>query len=315
MSDGKWLRDLTPDMPVVAAARQTLLARLHPVRERLPPAVFQADEDPEFIHQLRVSTRRAGAALQIFAACLPTRLYNKTRKKLRGIRRAAGAARDGDVFLEALSQRRVRATAAQLPGIDVLFGITQGQRMAAQQALVQAVQKGRLDLETLINKTMGALEHPANLPRAFSLRDLAIPLLTTQLAQLDKAARGDLKNNEHLHQVRIAGKKLRYAMEVFCSCFEKSFAQKYYPAVEDMQEILGHANDSRVAIERLEASRARLQASQRSLWPRYQPGLEAVLRYHQRNLPQKRRQFVEWWHDWQQSGAEQAFASLFVPSP
>ncbi len=68
MADGKWLLGLRDDMPVVAAVRHVLMARLSPVREHLTSAVFQADEDPEHVHQLRVATRRAGAALRIFYA-------------------------------------------------------------------------------------------------------------------------------------------------------------------------------------------------------------------------------------------------------
>ncbi len=56
--------------------------------------------------------------------------------------------------------------------------------------------------------------------------------------------------------MRIRGKHLRYSMEVFVSCFDESFEEKYYPDIEAMQEILGHANDCHVALERLGAIRA-----------------------------------------------------------
>ena len=49
-------------------------------------------------HQLRVATRRAGAALEIFRDCLPEKDYQTARKQLRRLRRAAGAARDWDVL-------------------------------------------------------------------------------------------------------------------------------------------------------------------------------------------------------------------------
>src|SRR2546429_488680 len=99
VSEGKWLRGLRPETPVVAAARHVLLARLTEVRDHLPQAVSHADEDVEHVHKLRVSTRRAGAALRIFAGCLPGKIYKKVRKKLRKVRHAAAAARDWDVFL------------------------------------------------------------------------------------------------------------------------------------------------------------------------------------------------------------------------
>jgi CHAD domain-containing protein len=52
------------------------------------------------------------------------------------------------------------------------------------------------------------------------------------------------------HRVRILGKRLRYAMEIFADCFPPEFNEQYYPTVEEMQEILGRANDSHVACER-----------------------------------------------------------------
>src|SRR5947208_15609857 len=99
MADEKWIDDLRGDMPVSAAAKVTLEARFGAVRDRLPPAVFHADDDIEHVHHLRVSTRRASAALRIFADTLPGNLAKKTRKTLKRLRRSAGDARDWDVFL------------------------------------------------------------------------------------------------------------------------------------------------------------------------------------------------------------------------
>ena len=46
---------------------------------------------------------------------------------------------------------------------------------------------------------------------------------------------------------RIGAARLRYAMEVFADCFPPPFREVLYPMVEEMQEILGRANDSQVA--------------------------------------------------------------------
>src|SRR5204862_8205255 len=127
---------------------------------------------------------------------------------------------------------------------------------------------------------------------------------------LEGAARGDLQAYEALHQVRILGKRLRYAMEIFESCFAPEFRQRYYPAVVDMQDILGLANDSNVACQRLNALRLRLMRTQAKQWLQYQQGIEVLLRFHERRLPEQRRKFEKWWQQWLNSGAEQAFAEL-----
>src|SRR5438270_82190 len=122
MAASKWIKDLAPDMPVEDAARRVLTARLEMVHEYLPLALHEPDKDPEHVHQLRVGTRRSRAALDIFACCLPRKVLKTAQKGLKRLRRAAGEARDWDVFLAALGEREAAATARQLPGLDFLLG-------------------------------------------------------------------------------------------------------------------------------------------------------------------------------------------------
>ncbi len=305
MADIKWIDELTGDMPFAAAARRVLEIRLTAVGERLPLALFHADEDRERVHQLRVSTRRAGAAVRIFAECLPKRNRRAIARALKKMRRAAGAARDWDVFQEMTAQRLARATAAQKPAFDLLLGFGQGQRAVAQGQLATLADLAKDDYQPLVEATLAALDDDDG-----SFRSQAVPRLTALLQELDAAAAQDLQDYERLHQVRISGKKLRYTMEIFASCFDAAFRDKIYPAVEEMQEILGRANDSFVAIRRLQEIRARLEMTQPKEWPRYRPGLELLLRSHQRRLPEQRRQFLDWWKKWQSSGLEKRLEKM-----
>ena len=116
----------------------------------------------------------------------------------------------------------------------------------------------------------------------------------------------NLDDYEHLHQVRILGKRLRYAMEVFADCFALAFREKLYPMVEQMQEVLGNANDSYVAGRRLEALSAWLQALVPGQWKRLRPGLEGLRRYHRARLPQQRQHFQDWWERWHRLGGTRA---------
>src|SRR5262245_4753238 len=121
MADGKWITDLPPTTPVTDAARRVLALRLEAVRDALPFALHKADQDPEYIHQLRVSTRRAGASLAIFACCLPQRELRAAQKGIRCVRRVAGAARDWDVFLGKLPASG-QAPPRWRPALDFLKG-------------------------------------------------------------------------------------------------------------------------------------------------------------------------------------------------
>jgi CHAD domain-containing protein len=298
MGNSKWITDVTPDMPPELAARHVLSVRLQPVADYLPLAALEADRDTEHVHQLRVATRRADAALRIFRSCLARNVLRKARRRLRKIRRAAGAARDWDVFLLDLTSRAGKATARQQPGLDYLLGYGLAQRSVAQEHLLEIHTREYPGIEKRIAQVLSALEPPSGADAAPTLAALARPMLEDLLQRLTLAAAEDLEDYAHLHQVRIAGKRLRYATEVFACSFEPAFLQEVYPRIEEMQGILGEANDSHVAAERLAALRTHTRDRCPAVWKRLQPGLEQLLRFHQRRLPQQRRQFLQWWHHW-----------------
>ncbi len=316
MAEGKWISDLTATTSVADAARRTLAMRLESVREGMGRVLRAPARDPEPVHQLRVSTRRAGAALTIFRLCLPDKQFRGARKQLRGIRRAAGAARDWDVLLHALAQCD-RQPERQRPAWDLLTGYAVAQRENAQVHLEAFRTEYPFAFDRLAAETVAAVRRPPVESRAAWLIDLAEPMLTGLVRRLHDAADGDLADYDHLHQVRIAGKRLRYAMEVFAHCFDSAFRETMYAQVEEMQEILGQANDSHVASGRLVALRTWLRAVRPQEWRRYKPGLEGLLRYHQERLPQERQRFLAWWSQWQQSGGEGALLALLrsVPQP
>lgn len=309
MADGKWITELTPTTPLADAARRALAMRLEVVRDHLPLALRDADKDPEYVHQLRVGTRRAGAALEIFSLCLPEKAYQSARKHLRRIRRAAGAARDWDVFLLALASSDQQPERCR-PAWDLLAGYSVAQRAAAQEQLENASPNYPFAFERLLAETVAAVHKPRAEPPLSTLSDLAQPLLNGLLRELHQAASGDLDDYDHLHQVRITGKRLRYAMEVFADCFVPAFKETMYAAVEEMQEILGRANDSHVATQRLEVVREQLRTLRPGEWRRYKAGFDALLRQHREQVPREQHYFQEWWSRWQESGGEAAFTAL-----
>src|SRR6516165_2489416 len=206
MAGGKWISGLTADTPLADAARRVLTVRLELVRDALPPALHEAEQDPEHVHQLRVATRRARAALDIFADCLPPKAYKRVRRELRDLRRAAGEARDWDVFLLALAERQRKPPARQRPGLDFLTGYALSRRLAAQDHLLAAGEKQPFASDRLLAETVAAVHRPHVNGTARVLMDLARPTLGALLGELEEAAGRDLHDYAHLHQVRIMGK-------------------------------------------------------------------------------------------------------------
>ncbi|MCS6851605.1 MAG: CHAD domain-containing protein [Gemmataceae bacterium] len=310
-ADGKWIDGLTPTTPVAEAARRVLATRLDVVRHYLGLALRASAEDPEYVHQLRVGTRRAAAALEIFAGCFPAPARDTFAQQLNALRRAAGQARDWDVFLinlppAAKAQPRLR------PGLDCLAGYAHGQRLRAEKRLPSAFPAGPEAFGLWVESVLAAVQPPAD--GSATLRDLAVPMLTNLVSQLIQAADGDRTDFDQLHQVRIIGKQLRYAMEVFACCFAPPFREQLYAEVEAMQEILGRLNDSYVAIGRLRELTQQLRRDPRG-WRRWRPAMVGLIRHHRRCLLQERRRFEVWWAGWQRADAAAAFLALLEPEP
>ncbi len=310
MADGKWIDGLQADLPPEEAARLVLTARFAVVRDYLPRAL-EHSEDVENVHQLRVGTRRADAAVKIFRSCLPESAFKKARKRLRQLRRAAGAARDWDVFALELAERQDGRPEKERAALDHLLGYSLGRRALAQADLAEVGHEEYRHFGTFMTRTVAAIGPPDDASHPKTLVQLARPTLAELRDDLQDSAAADLTDYEMLHRVRIAGKRLRYAMEVFADCFDSPFRDELYPRVEDMQEILGRANDSHVAVGRLTEMRDRLKKAWPKEWTRLRPGVEGLLRYHQRRLPQEKRRFLAWWQKWLRDG-EALFDSCLV---
>ena len=310
MADGKWIDGLRADLPPDEAARRVLGARLAVVSDFLPRALLHP-EAIEHVHQLRVGTRRADAALKIFRDCLPGRELKRARKRLRVLRRAAGEARDWDVLALDLAARVRTRPAKDHPGLDHLLGFALAHRALAQVTLATAGHEVCPNFEVFVTQTVTAVRPPDSPERRLPFVELARPALAALRDELHQAASADLTNYEMLHRVRIAGKRLRYAMEIFADCFAPPFKEQLYPLIEEMQEILGRANDSHVAVNRLLDIRTRLKTTWPGEWGRLRAGVEGLLRLHQRRLPLENRRFLKWWDQWRKEG-EMLFDSLLV---
>jgi CHAD domain-containing protein len=313
MIDGKWIEGLGPLLTAVEAARLALQVRFEVVRYYLPLAMHDSDKDHEHVHRLRVGTRRAGAALRIFASVLPEKLQRKAKKTLRSIRQSAGAARDWDVFIDDLRARLHKAAERDKPGLDFLIGYAAGQRDAAQAALITAGQEHEEDLKSFVSLAVQTLQDTSLNGAPLRFEELGRKLLRELMQELSWAAARNLDDYEHLHQVRILGKQLRYAMEVFASCFADDFRNVLYPRVEQMQEILGMANDSHVAWGRLESLKERFRAMWPEDWKLLQPGIDKLLRFHRTRLPRQREAFLQWWQEWQSVNVPR-MGELMTPS-
>lgn len=245
---GKWIDGTSPEQPVTEAARSALRLRLKLVSHYLPLAAWEADDDPEYVHQLRVATRRANSALGIFADLLPRRRLRKLKRQLHGVRRAAGEARDLDVLLARLTKL---ADDSPGPGWEELLSDLQARRKLAQPAIRQVDKKLREGkFRKRIRELVARIQvRDAAAPRTPTFVEAARQALTPLVEKFFTAVRGPLEELAAMHQCRIHGKKLRYAMEIFSGAFSPEFRAQLYPEIEQVQELLGEINDRATACQ------------------------------------------------------------------
>jgi CHAD domain-containing protein len=248
-SSTKWLAGIDPDASVSDAARLSLEARLTAVAHHLPLAAYHAQPNPEHVHRLRVSTRRAEAALELYCDWLPRKRARWIKKRLKKIRRAAGEARDLDVLGQRLAGDYGERAAAVLP-------IVARERAAVQADIVRIAEKSRSD-DRFVRKTarlvqsVGALcETEASADRP-SFRDWAAEKLADAAEPFFGSIPGEVADMDALHQFRIRAKSLRYAIELLARAFGPELRDDHYPVVEQLQERLGRINDHVTARDRL----------------------------------------------------------------
>ena len=82
----KWIPGVSPDDRTSDVAGRTLRFRLVAVQHYLPLADEKADEDIEYVHELRVATRRTTAALRLYADMLPRRRTARMEMRLKRTR-------------------------------------------------------------------------------------------------------------------------------------------------------------------------------------------------------------------------------------
>ena len=222
-SNGKWVGGLPAVMTVGKAARRVLGVRLAAVREAIP-AASNWGPDAEPVHHLRVTARRAGAALDAFDDLLPKKARRKSRNALKRLRRAAGDARNADVILDGIRTWSVHQSPADRPGLQFLLGHAFAAREAAQERLAAALK----EWESKAADKVYALPDLCRSGDKDSLGGRAAPTLTKLLDKLESAAQDNLDDYQKLHAVRIQAKRLRYAVELFIDCYPPAVREQAY---------------------------------------------------------------------------------------
>lgn len=298
MSAGKVIPDLTLATPVVDAARRALSLRLERLRDALGVATRSFDDEGTPVHDLRVACRRATAAVELFAVCLPKKIVKQARRRLKGYRRAAGDARDRDVWMAELGRCLQTRAPRDQPGIDFLLGICLAGRIPAQHQLEAVCSEYPFEYERWMDDLLGALvaPHPDR-----CVQDLVSNQLRPQFKRFREAAQRSAMSWQELHETRIEAKRLRYGLELLSAALPEEDCARVADELATAQSILGAVNDGRVSRDRLQRLTTRLPDLAGRYWPRWSALLEQMIAEAETAMETGRAQFEAWrqaaWND------------------
>lgn len=211
----------------------------------LMPKVLLSD-NPETVHDLRVWSRRLQQALRVLHQAAKPPKSKKVLRLLRQVRRALGPCRNLDVNLELINEKRKHAGGA---AVQRAWGLVQEELEAKRGPLIEGARRetARHDLFGFIARAQALIEAADSDADPLDILEKAVAK-SMKAWQKTFAAAMEQRDENHLHEFRIAGKRLRYRVELLAELG----ASKTIPLVEalkQLQNALGDWHDRTVLID------------------------------------------------------------------
>lgn len=247
----KWNEKIKPGDSLESIVAKSLNQRISAVRYYLKLAAERPYEDSEYVHQLRVWSRRSVAALELYRECLQKKQSAKLKKYLKIIRKTAGDARDYDVLIKKYEVNKDNKSTQRL------LEFLQKKRDLSQAPIEKIFSK--LEKGKELNKQINFLKRHLKTHKYSSVKGEAISFerwaklhLQPHITEFFDSIPSNTNDLKELHTFRIHGKTLRYAMELTAAAFSVKFKKELYLEIETLLAKLGAINDSAVMLGRLE---------------------------------------------------------------
>ncbi|MGD0203177.1 MAG: CHAD domain-containing protein [Candidatus Bathyarchaeia archaeon] len=216
----------------------------------------EKSEDIEYVHKMRVTSRRIRAAMPLFRECFPKKSYKKWLNEIKKVTQFLGAARDLDVQISVIKNyiEQLQPTEPKT-GIEALLEWHIDQRTYLQSNIINGLQElkeSRVLQQTSCYCEQIIKETASTSFNLFAVREKAFwqisPKLDGFLAMEDYVH----KENEILkhHEMRIRAKWLRYTMEAFAPLYQEELSEEI-KMMKNFQDTLGEMHDCDVWIERI----------------------------------------------------------------
>lgn len=208
------------------------------------------NKDVEYVHKMRVSTRKLRAVMPLFESCFPNKKYKLWIKEIKKITKLLGEARDLDVqvmFLEKYIQQSPEHQA-----LSPLLQDHRDRRNTVQKTIIEGLENLQnssvlLELSEFLEKNVNELSKtPFDALPVLEKACWNITFMIDELLSLACYVHQESAILKH-HEMRIKAKRLRYSMETFAPLYKGGLK----PAIQQMkafQDLLGEMHDSDVWI-------------------------------------------------------------------
>jgi len=215
-----------------------------------------ADHDPEYLHHMRVESRRLGTALRVFRAMV--NLPKAAREpRVRALTRALGRLRDLDVQIAAIeTDYSHRLSSSQQKLLNKILVTLEKQRCQAfteveARLAGSSYQKLKAAYEAWLQEPQYTLL--ATLPLQLLMPELLSPLLSELLlhpAWLISVHETSAESKQVLHDLRKVCKYVHYQAEFFTHFYSHAF-EDWMDALKELQDNLGKVQDACVLLKLL----------------------------------------------------------------
>jgi CHAD domain-containing protein len=240
---------VTADDHVAEAGRKVM--RFHLARMLAREAGTREGKVPEELHGMRVATRRQRAAWRVFGASFRPGRTKRYRSGLREIASRLGAVRDLDVLLDAADAYRADLSVTEQRSLEPLLADWREHRDDARVLLIRELDSDGYrrwvdDYRDFV-RTEGAAVLPVGPTQPHRVRDTTASRAWAAYEQV-RGYEPVLRwaDVETLHELRIAGKWLRYTLEFVREALGDDSAP-LIARVTALQDHLGLMNDADVS--------------------------------------------------------------------
>jgi len=208
----------------------------------------RAGLDPEFLHDLRVATRRTRSALGQIRAVFPAPEVTHFKAEFAWLQQVTGPTRDLDVHLRALNDYRTLLSPELRADVLLLKTFLARHREATQAAMIRELDSARL--HGLLADWRAFLEAPrstaaAGCKAACPVREVANVCLRRLHRRVLEEGRAITVTapSEALHELRKSCKKLRYLLEFFQGLYPPGQVPRMLKQLKELLDHLGGLQD------------------------------------------------------------------------